>query len=71
MADNSKYQPELEGSPPTTEQGGSQLKTPTADLPMRAIKAAEEMVKALKQFRPPIPGKEYLLPTLKIYPSPY
>ena len=57
MADDSEHQPP-EGSPPATEQGGSQLETPAANLQRRAIQAAEELAKVLKQFHPPTPGKE-------------
>ena len=67
MADDSKHQPP-EGSPPTTKQGRSQLKTPAANLPMRAIQATEELAKVLKQFHPPTLGKNNFYPIPKIYP---
>ena len=57
MADDGEHQPKPKGSPSATKQGGSQPEASAADLPMRAIQAAEELAKALKPF-PPTLGKE-------------
>jgi len=66
MAQNSQPQPVsvdyTEIPPPATqvtEQAGSSSQTepPATDLTMRAIQAAEELAKALKQFHPPTLGK--------------